>query len=330
MQPSIQGTCAQQKGTISRCGNYRWDESFKVFFQECFSMLSLRRGKIAEGWRQFPGFPKCCRFGIHNDTSIWRPSFSSFAEIPYMSSCFLQCGGATKKTCQYVYCTIWKYWIPAHVLLVWMSIKKQSNFSLQITQMSYAFPSCLLGRFAERILHAVVSERKQRTVQVSPFEPPSCVDFRVNYKWIFMKPSEFGDVLNWKIQTGWIFWCSLQIWGLRPSFFFETLEVAMLLSTAPNGERLKNEFAQSQTLRTKKSQLESHDWCEWFFFSANNQNIWGTKPSAFWKQVVIHGRYVWMLRKIPKHSPMEVEIMWVFLKIGKHPKMDGENNGKPY
>ena len=90
---------AQQKGTISCCGNYRWDESFKVFFQEFFSMLSLRRGKIAEGWRQFPGFPKCCRFGIHNDTSIWRPSFSSFAEIPYMSSCLLQCNGATKKAC---------------------------------------------------------------------------------------------------------------------------------------------------------------------------------------------------------------------------------------
>ncbi len=31
-----------------------------------------------------------------------------------------------------------------------------------------------------------------------------------------------------------------------------------------------------------------------------------------------------------KSSTMFLSFIWVFPKIGKHPKMDGENNGKPY
>ena len=36
-----------------------------------------------------------------------------------------------------------------------------------------------------------------------------------------------------------------------------------------------------------------------------------------------------MVLPFESREDLEQQIKWVFPKIGKHPKMDGENNGKP-
>lgn len=139
MQPSR--GFVPKKNTISCCGNYRWDESFKVFFHEFFSMLSLRRGKIAEGWRQFPGFQNVA---VSAFTMILH--LAVLQRSPTCHHVFSNVVGPLKKKRANM-CTVQseKYWIPAHVLLVCHQLKNKVTILLQITQMSYAFPSCLLG-----------------------------------------------------------------------------------------------------------------------------------------------------------------------------------------
>ena len=138
--------------------------------------------------------------------------------------------------------------------------------------MSYTFPSCLLGT-------SMIGIRKKNTPRICWTLKIACCSFgeetKDGFKFAFLTPLH---VLNFPCQlrefteAKWIWRCVeietfrlddflmfLQIWGLRPSFFLRPSRWPCHIA-APNGERLKNEFAQSQTLRTKRSQVES-DWC---------------------------------------------------------------------
>ena len=133
-------------------------------------------------------------------------------------------------------------------------------------------------------------------VQLSPFWTPFMCWIFVSTKGIYMKPSEFGDVLKLKHSDWMDFLVFLQIWGLRPSFFFLRPSRWPCHIAAPNGDRLKNEFAQSQTLRTKKSQVEL-DWCESCFFRRESEHL-GTKTIGFLEASCDPpGRYVRVLSK---------------------------------
>ena len=49
-----------------------------------------------------------------------------------------------------------------------------------------------------------------------------------------------------------------------------------------------------------------------------------------WKDEAEKAKASWPLSIGRKIYPNDTHIIWVFPKIGKHPNMDGENNGKPY
>ena len=172
MQPSIQGTCVQQKGTISCCGNYRWDESFKVFFQEFFSMLSLRRGKSlkAEGSFQVSqnvavlAFTMILVFGDHHLAVLQRSPtchhvFSNVVGPPlkkHANMCTVQSEKIGFQHMVLIVCHQLKNkpWEPKTFIFrgynpyigglkpsFFMVLgSKGSNFLLQITQMSWYFP----------------------------------------------------------------------------------------------------------------------------------------------------------------------------------------------
>ena len=205
------------------------------------------------------------------------------------------------------YIKIWNHPIET-TIYKWLAL----GFQVQITQMSYTFPSCLLGtsmigiqKIPRRIcwtLKIACCSFRTRTGSTFAFLTPFMCWIFVSTKGIYMKPSEFGDVLKLRHSDWMIFWCSYRSGGLRPSRFFWDPHGGHATFAAPNGERLKNEFAQSQTLRTKKVPGRIMIGANHFFFG-ENQNIWEQNSSAFWKQSDPPGRYVRVLSKNSAKQP---------------------------